>query len=129
MKLVQLLMALPHSQLLTASTSTLARLEITAFTADSRQVKSGTLFVAYQGVASDGHRFIPEAIAKGATAIIGESAEGIEKSLFAAQEEAHAPPLILVPDGREALAYLAAAWYGFPSRHLVMVGITGTDGK
>lgn len=128
MKLVQLLRALPDYQILTASTAELAPLEITAFTADSRQVKPGTLFVAYQGVTSDGHRFIPEAMAKGAAAIIGESAEEIKKSLIAVQG-AQAPPLILVPNGREALAYLAAAWYGFPSRRLAMVGITGTDGK
>src|SRR5262245_12246925 len=125
MKLVQLLTALPHYQLLTASTSALEQVEISNFTADSRQVKPGTFFVAYQGVASDGHRFIPEAIAKGAAAIIGES----EKSLLAAREEPQAPPLILVPNGREALAYLAAAWYGFPARRLTIVGITGTDGK
>jgi UDP-N-acetylmuramoyl-L-alanyl-D-glutamate--2,6-diaminopimelate ligase len=125
MKLVQLLTALPHYQLLTASTSALEQVEISNFTADSRQVKPGTFFVAYQGVASDGHRFIPEAIAKGAAAIIGES----EKSLLAAGGEAQAPPLLLVSNGREALAYLAAAWYNFPSRRLTMVGITGTDGK
>ena len=129
MKLVQLLTALPHYQLLTASTSALEQVEISNFTADSRQVKPGTFFVAYQGVTSDGHRFIPEAIAKGAAAIIGESAEVIEKSLLTAREAAQVPPLILVPNGREALAYLAAAWYGFPSRRLTMVGITGTDGK
>ena len=122
MKLVQLLTALPHYQLLTASISALEQVEISNFTADSRQVKPGTFFVAYQGVASDGHRFIPEVIAKGAAAIIGES----EKSLLAIrEEETQAPPLILVPNGREALAYLAAAWYGFPSRRLTMVGITG----
>ncbi len=41
----------------------------------------------------------------------------------------HSPIQIGVPDGREALAYLSAAWYNFPARRLQMVGITGTDGK
>ncbi len=117
MKLTELLAALPHYQT-TAPAAELSTLNITKITADSRQVEAHTLFVAYRGVSVDGHRFIPQAMAKGAVAIIGEEAVYND-----------APIYIAVPDGRAALAYLAAAWHGFPSRQLALVGITGTDGK
>ncbi len=92
---------------------------ITAITSDSRQVVPGSLFVAYRGVAADGHRFIPQALAAGAVAVVAERELELEGNA----------PLILVPDGREALAYLSAAWHGFPARRLIVVGVTGTDGK
>jgi len=92
---------------------------ITAITEDSRQVEPGTLFVAYGGVSVDGHQFIQQAIANGARAIIGEQVLSAHLSV----------PYIQVPDGREALAYLSAAWHDFPAQSLTMVGITGTDGK
>lgn len=113
MKLSELLQALPDYQIMAGPNFKPAEIEITALTADSRQVRPGTLFVAYRGVSVDGHRYIASAIAQGAAAVLGEAA----------------PAAILVPDGRAALAYLAAAWYGFPARRLRMVGLTGTDGK
>ena len=91
---------------------------ITAITADSRQVQAGSLFVAYKGVAVDGHRFIPQAVERGAAAVVAE------------RSQPDLPvPLIVVPDGREALAHLSAAWHGYPARQLIVVGVTGTDGK
>jgi UDP-N-acetylmuramoyl-L-alanyl-D-glutamate--2,6-diaminopimelate ligase len=112
---------------------------ITAITFDSRQVKPGALFVAYCGVSVDGHRFIPDAIQRGAAAIVCESANlQIGKSANSQTIPTNSPsadspfahsPFILVPDGREALAYLSAAWHNFPARRLKMVGVTGTDGK
>jgi len=91
---------------------------ITSITSDSRQVTPGALFVAYAGVGVDGHRFIPDAIARGAVAVVGE------------QPLAGLPvPYIQVSDGRAALAWLSAAWHGHPSRSMILVGITGTDGK
>ena len=93
-------------------------LSITHITADSRQVGPGGLFVAYRGVQVDGHRFIPQAIASGASAIVGEG------------NFHHLPvPYIQVQSGRHALGVLAAAWEGFPSRRLGVIGVTGTDGK
>ena len=91
---------------------------VSAITFDSRQVGPGALFVAYRGVTQDGHRFIPQALANGAVAIVAE------KQLTGVDV-----PLVIVPDGREALAHLSAAWHGYPSRKLTMVGVTGTDGK
>ncbi len=91
---------------------------IQAITPDSRRVTPGSLFVAYQGVAVDGHDFIPQAIDNGAAAVVAE--KKIRRLPV---------PLVVVPDGREALAYLSAAWHGYPARELTVVGVTGTDGK
>ncbi len=91
---------------------------IASITCDSRQVMEGSLFVAYPGVAVDGHDFVPQALEKGAVAVV---AERKIRGLGA--------PFVVVPNGREALAHLSAAWYGFPARKLTVVGVTGTDGK
>ena len=85
---------------------------------DSRQVQPGSLFVAFAGGSTDGHRFIPDAIQHGATAIVGT------------QDLPWLPvPYVQVKDSRLALAYLAAAYFGFPAKKLLMIGVTGTDGK
>ncbi|MBL8045888.1 MAG: UDP-N-acetylmuramoyl-L-alanyl-D-glutamate--2,6-diaminopimelate ligase, partial [Anaerolineales bacterium] len=115
MLLSQLLSALPHP----ASRSDDADPEITSITADSRQVTLGALFVARRGETVDGHRFIPQAIENGAVAIVCEAPLSTFYSL----------PALIVPNASEALAWLAAAWHGFPARRLVMIGVTGTDGK
>ncbi|NOZ73640.1 MAG: UDP-N-acetylmuramoyl-L-alanyl-D-glutamate--2,6-diaminopimelate ligase [Chloroflexi bacterium] len=86
-------------------------------TADSRQVQAGTLFVAYRGVRVDGHRFIDDAVARGARAVVGE------------QKLRLPVPYLQTPDARYALGLLSAAWEGWPSRHLGVIGVTGTDGK
>ena len=88
---------------------------------DSRRVQPGTCFVAIRGVQVDAHQFIPQAIAAGASAIVGEIAPN---PAWASQVT-----YVQVPHSREALAHMAAAWYGFPSRQLLVVGVTGTDGK
>ncbi|HAC41217.1 MAG TPA: UDP-N-acetylmuramoyl-L-alanyl-D-glutamate--2,6-diaminopimelate ligase, partial [Rikenellaceae bacterium] len=94
--------------------------EFTRITADSRKVIPGTLFVAVKGYASDGHDYIADAIAKGATGIVCETLpEGLEGK---AQFE-------VVENSRRALAILADEYYGHPSRKLKLVGITGTNGK
>ena len=90
---------------------------ITHITADSRQARPGALFVAYRGVNADGHRYITPAIAAGASAIVGE--EDLTLSV----------PYLRVENGRRALGLLAAAWEGYPSRRLGVIGVTGTDGK
>jgi UDP-N-acetylmuramoyl-L-alanyl-D-glutamate--2,6-diaminopimelate ligase len=90
---------------------------ITQITPDSRQVQPGAIFVAYRGVNSDGHRFIPQAIAAGAAAVAGEQDLRLDV------------PYLRVENGRRALGLLCAAWEGFPSRRLGVIGVTGTDGK
>jgi UDP-N-acetylmuramoyl-L-alanyl-D-glutamate--2,6-diaminopimelate ligase len=78
----------------------------------------GGLFVARRGLSVDGHDFIPRAIEKGAAAIVGERAMPDLPVPYAQVENA-----------QEATGYLAAAYHDFPSRKLIVVGVTGTDGK
>jgi UDP-N-acetylmuramoyl-L-alanyl-D-glutamate--2,6-diaminopimelate ligase len=91
---------------------------ITGIALDSRGVKPGNLFVALEGGSTDGHLYIPQAIEHGAAAIVGTQAiSGFHV------------PYFMVEDGRHALAHLSAAYFGFPSRKLTVIGVTGTDGK
>lgn len=96
--------------------------EITAVTQDSRKAQPGTLFVARTGGSVDGHRFIPAALEAGAAAIVGNQ-PAAELALPATV------PYVQVPDPQQAVAWLAAALHGFPARRMVMIGVTGTDGK
>ncbi len=97
---------------------------ITGVVADSRQVRPGHLFVATVGGTYDAHAFIPQAVARGARAVVGERpAEALPADLRGRL------PYAQVRDGREALAWLSAAWHGFPARRMTMIGVTGTDGK
>lgn len=85
---------------------------------DSRQVKPGDVFVCLAGGTTDGHRYVPNAIHQGAVAVIGT------QPLMDI-----AVPYLQVENSREAMAYLAAAFYGHPGRKLTVIGVTGTDGK
>jgi UDP-N-acetylmuramoyl-L-alanyl-D-glutamate--2,6-diaminopimelate ligase len=89
---------------------------IEAITSDSRQVKPGTLFVAVEGGTVDGHRFIGDGAISQAVAVIGE-------------KQISSPRYIRVKNSREALARLASSFYGHPSRHMQVLGVTGTSGK
>ena len=91
---------------------------ITSICYDSREASPGGLFVAIRGNVVDGHSFIEPAIDRGAIAIVSE-----EPGLT--QRVTH----IQVPDSRDALARLAAAFYSNPSKQLRMIGVTGTNGK
>jgi UDP-N-acetylmuramoyl-L-alanyl-D-glutamate--2,6-diaminopimelate ligase len=92
--------------------------QITAVISDSRRVVPGCMFVAVRGNNFDGHRYISEAVEKGAAAVVGM--EAVPSLNF---------PYIQVRDTRQALPYLAAAFYQHPGRNLIMIGVTGTDGK
>jgi UDP-N-acetylmuramoyl-L-alanyl-D-glutamate--2,6-diaminopimelate ligase len=92
---------------------------------DSRKVREGDLFVAYKGVESDGHRYIPQAIEAGAVALVVED----ERYLRSPSGAEWPVPTVLAPEGRQALAFLAAAFHGFPARKMRVIGVTGTDGK
>ena len=98
--------------------------EIHGVAADSRCVHPGELFVAIPGVSVDGHRFIAEAVADGAVAVVGErlpqELPGLPWGTFT---------YVRVPDAREAWGWLCAAWHDFPSRKMTLIGVTGTDGK
>ena len=93
---------------------------VAALAYDSRAVTQGDCFFATRGTQSDGHDFIPDAVAKGASAVVCEQLPA---------ETAHGVAYVVVPDAAGALADMAAAFYGHPSRELKLVGITGTNGK
>jgi UDP-N-acetylmuramoyl-L-alanyl-D-glutamate--2,6-diaminopimelate ligase len=87
---------------------------------DSRKVGPGELFVAVAGLKQDGRRFIADALGRGAAAVVFEGADPLGGTATAR---------IGVPSCREALARLAGAYHGHPSRALAVIGITGTNGK
>ena len=91
---------------------------ISGISLDSRLVHDGVLFVAIKGGLADGHDFIPDAIKRGAAAIVGDKAVG-----------GLSVPYIQVENSRQAISWLAAAYYGNPGRRLTVIGVTGTDGK
>ena len=92
-------------------------LEIPAVCYDSRKVTPGSLFVAVTGFVSDGNRFIPMALSKGAAAVV------------TAKKPEEAIPYVLVPSDRMALALLGCNFYQHPAKAMTMIGITGTNGK
>lgn len=114
MRLVQLIEALPKIISRTGDPN----IDISHITSDSRQVTPGALFVAYRGVGVDGHRYIADALRRGAAAVVSEESP-LNRNV----------PCIRVADGRIALAWLHAAWYDHPSRSMTVIGVTGTDGK
>lgn len=93
-------------------------LQVAGIKIDSREVEPGDVYLAIKGTQVDGHEFIPDAISRGAAALVGSD-----------PYRDYNVPYLQVDDTREALAHLAAAWYGYPSRQLVIIGVTGTDGK
>ncbi|MDX1994311.1 MAG: UDP-N-acetylmuramoyl-L-alanyl-D-glutamate--2,6-diaminopimelate ligase [bacterium] len=113
--LSELLAALPETLRVTVSKDA----PITAPIVESvDEVEPGGVFVARRGRSVDGHDFIPVAIERGAAAIIGERGmRGLSV------------PYVHVRDAQQALGWLAAAYYDYPSRKLIVIGVTGTDGK
>ena len=112
MKLYELIKKLPVLEM-TADKET----EVTGICSDSRKVSSGCIFVAIKGLTSDGHRFIRNAVKDGASVIICE--EKCEERI----------PYIRVPNSRNAMALVSAAWFGYPAERMNMIGVTGTSGK
>lgn len=93
--------------------------EVSTVVYDSRKVQQNSLFICIRGAVVDGHRFIPDVIAKGAKTIVAE-------------EEIQAPEdvtVIRVKDTRYAMAFISAAYFGYPAEKLKTIGITGTKGK
>ena len=119
------------------------RVEITAITPDSRLVTNGALFVAIPGTAKDGTEFIPQAIERGAAAIVTTgvmtSRGAAAKSPVSSSQQTHPsgapergmtpPTTVVADDPRAALALIAANFYDRPADKLSLVGVTGTSGK
>ncbi len=93
--------------------------EVTGLSSFSREVEPGFLFAALKGQKHDGVQFVPEALERGAVAILSEAKPPADWPLT----------WVRVADARESLALLAAEFYGHPSKSLKLIGITGTKGK
>lgn len=91
-------------------------LEIREVRYDSRAVQAGDLFVAIRGFATDGHQYISKAMEQGAVAVVCEEAPADV-------------PAVVVENARQALAEIAANRFGHPADSMVMLGVTGTNGK
>ncbi len=96
---------------------TVEDVEISGVCYDTREIKSGDLFVALPGYKTDGHKYIQTAMEQGAAAIIcGQAPE-------------QPGPWLTVADPRAALAAVSANWFGHPAKDLQVIGVTGTNGK
>ena len=84
---------------------------------DSRTLRPGMLYVAVRGSQADGHRFVADAVGRGAKAIVVE-----------APQHANVPEIV-VRDSHRAALVLGGAWFGYPARALTLIGVTGTNGK
>jgi UDP-N-acetylmuramoyl-L-alanyl-D-glutamate--2,6-diaminopimelate ligase len=94
-----------------------AGVPITGVVYDSRKVKPGDLFFCVPGGTSDGHDFAPDAVAAGAAALCVERPLGLDV------------PEVVVSDARRAMARMGASFVGDPAADLLLIGITGTNGK
>lgn len=93
------------------------KLEICGITDSSREVSEGSLFIAVPGYATDGHRYIPNAVAQGAAVVICE------------REMPENAPWVRVENARTAMAQIGANWHGRPAEKMQIIGVTGTNGK
>ncbi len=99
-------------------TNALQGKQVLGITSNSREVKSGFIFVAIQGISVDGNQFISDAFDKGALCVITDSND-IEET----------DTIIKVSNARKTLTQLASNFYGNPEKHIKTIGITGTNGK
>lgn len=99
------------------STAPLHAPDPTGIGVDSRTISRGMIYVAVRGSQADGHRFVADAVRRGATAVVVEAPQhsGV--------------PEIVVRDGQRAAVVLGSAWYEHPGRCLTLIGVTGTNGK
>jgi UDP-N-acetylmuramoyl-L-alanyl-D-glutamate--2,6-diaminopimelate ligase len=115
-------------ELLSGAPKALASREITRVTQDSREAGPETLFFAIEGVTRDGHGFVADVLARG-NAPAAVVRRGHPKVAALAADGALAPRLIEVDDPRVALGETASRFYDEPSSHMLVCGITGTNGK
>ncbi|MGB4863958.1 MAG: UDP-N-acetylmuramoyl-L-alanyl-D-glutamate--2,6-diaminopimelate ligase [Tepidiformaceae bacterium] len=118
--LASLIAEVPGARLLRGSGETV----VETLEYDSRQAKAGSLFIAVPGYISDGHTYLPQVAAAGAAGAVIQ-----EDHASAAANLPESLALVSVPETRPAQASVAAWFYGHPGREMVVIGITGTDGK
>lgn len=114
-KLSELLASTAVTQFITASDP-----EVEALQYDSRKVQAGDCFFAVRGTQSDGHNYIASAIKSGARTVVCQELP---------QHTEEGVSYVVVEDSNKAMADMAAAFYGYPSEKLKLVGVTGTNGK
>ena len=117
----QLLASLPWQPRTVAGTGAAADLALRSLCCDSRRAGEGSLFVCIRGAQSDGHHYILSAYEAGCRCFLVERLPDV-----ALPPDAY---LFLSDNTHRDLAYLAAAFYGYPAREMTIVGITGTKGK
>jgi UDP-N-acetylmuramoyl-L-alanyl-D-glutamate--2,6-diaminopimelate ligase len=119
-------------------TDAISDVEIKGLTLDSRETKPGDLFFAYLGKTLDGKQFIDQAIAQGACAILCDTAKSSNIKNFKTLDPAVKPrddgqknsiPIIGIPNLIEKIGLIATNFYNNPSREMLVIGITGTNGK
>lgn len=93
--------------------------EVSTVVYDSRKVEKGSLFICIRGAVADGHKFIPDVVAKGAGTLVVEEDVDVPEHVT----------VIKVKDTRYAMAFISAAYFGRPAKQLKTIGITGTKGK
>ena len=94
--------------------------EVTDLVYDTRKtVSAGSLFVCIAGAVFDGHEYAAKAVEAGASVIVAQRELSLPEHVT----------LVVVKDTRKALAYLSTAWFGYPAKELITIGITGTKGK
>ncbi len=99
--------------------------EVSNIQYDSRKVGRGDVFVAMRGTNTDGHAFIGNAVSNGAKVVLLEDDSALPDAFFM-----HAGVVkVVVPDARKALAVMSANFFGHPDKELILVGVTGTNGK
>lgn len=94
--------------------------EVADIAYDSRKVKENVLFVAIEGTVVDGHKFVGNAVQAGANVVVVEKETTVENKDVT---------IIRVKNGREALSLMSAAYFDYPAKKMITVGITGTKGK
>ena len=95
----------------------LAAVKVPGLHYDTRQIRPGGVFFAIEGKVTDGHEHIPEALGRGAVAVVAQKPVKLDI------------PVLQVTNSRRALALAADRFFGHPSKKLTIVGITGTNGK
>ncbi len=100
-------------------------IEIKGITDDSRKVKPGYIFIAVKGLEHNGHSFIEQAVENGTACVVFDINSNYQLPAIKSEKTI----FIGLNNSRRALGLLWASWYGFPSRKLKVIGVTGTDGK
>ncbi len=113
-KLSELALLIPDAEIIGGD------VEISGVEHDSRKVETGNLFVCMEGAHVDGHNFIPQAVSRGAAAML------TTRKNFTPPENISA---LVVPDMLNALAVIVPYFYDYPSRKMRVIGVTGTNGK